>query len=158
MFKRIFLLLFLILFIGVNSCIAVTSDYMDQEKEFIDYQTNNMIEKMKIYRRAVYSTLEVTPPQTIEIKKLDKEFYAQIKPVLVEDFYTMNRLSRLTSKPKPLKKLLNVEKKKLKANRKVLDSYTTAYENNLYKILTPVQKDKYLKLKKEKLKEYKASF
>lgn len=158
MFKKIFLVLFLISFIGVNSCIAETSDYMVQEKKFVDYQTNNTIEKMKIYRRAVYSTLEITPPQAIEIKKLDKEFYAQIKPVLVEDFYTMNKLSRLTSKPKPSKKLVNVEKKKLKANSKILDNYTADYENNLYKVLTPAQKDKYIKLKKEKIKEYKASF
>lgn len=158
MFKKIFLLLFLILFIGANSCIAETSDYRVEEKKFVNYQTNNTIEKMKLYRRAVYSTLEITPPQAIEIKKLDKEFYAQIKPILSEDFYTMNRLSRLTSKPKPSKGLVKVEKKKLKTNSKILDSYTTAYENDLYKILTPAQKAKYLKLKKEKIKEYKASF
>ena len=158
MFQKIFFLLFLILFIGVNSCIAETSSYMVEERKFVNYQTNNTIEKMKLYRRAVYSTLEITPPQAIEIKKLDKEFYAQIKPILSEDFYTMNRLSRLTSKPKPSKGLVNVEKKKLKTNSKILDSYTTAYENDLYKILTPVQKSKYLKLKKEKIKEYKASF
>lgn len=158
MFKKIFLLLFLISFVSVNSCIAETSDYMVEERKFVNYQTNNTIEKMKIYRRAVYSTLEITPPQAIEIKKLDKEFYGQIKPILTEDFYTMNRLSRLTSKPKPSKGLVNVEKKKLKANSKVLDSYTTAYENDLYKILTPTQKSKYMKLKKDKVKEYKASF
>lgn len=77
MFKKIFLLLFLISFISVNSCIAETSDYMVEERKFVNYQTNNTIEKMKIYRRAVYSTLEITPPQAIEIKKLYKNLLSK---------------------------------------------------------------------------------
>jgi len=142
----------------MNSCFADNSNYADQERKFVEYQTSNTLNKVRLYRSAIYKTLEVTPPQMIEIKKLDKEFYAQIKPVFMEDFYTLNRLSRMTSKPKYSKSLVNVEKKKLKANSKVLDSYKDEYETNLYKILTPAQKAKYLKLKKERLKEYKASF
>lgn len=157
MFKKI-CFLFLISIFCMNSCFADNSNYADQERKFVEYQTSNTLNKVRLYRSAIYKTLEVTPPQMIEIKKLDKEFYAQIKPVFMEDFYTLNRLSRMTSKPKYSKSLVNVEKKKLKANSKVLDSYKDEYETNLYKILTPAQKAKYLKLKKERLKEYKASF
>ena len=77
-------------------------------------QTNNTINNAKLYRTAVYKTLDITTPQMIDIKKLDKAFYAQIKPVLMENYHTLNRLSKLTNQIKPSKKLVNVEKKKLK--------------------------------------------
>lgn len=156
MFKKI-CFLFLISLFCMNFCFADNLNYSEQEKKFIEYQANHAINKIKVYRSALYKSLDVTPPQIIDIKKIDKEFYAQIKPIFIEDFYTMNRLSRLTSKPKPSKGLVNVEKKKIKANSKILDNYKNEYEANLYKILTPEQKSKYLKLKKDRIKEYKAS-
>lgn len=156
MFKKIFFLV-LISVLSANLCIAYDMSASAQEKKFIDHQVKKTINNFRIYRSAIYQTLEITPSQAIEIKKLDNEFYAQIKPVFVEDYYTMNRLSKITSKPKYSKSLVNVEKKKLKANSKILDKYKDEYEANLYEILTPAQKAKYEKLKKERIKEYKAS-
>ncbi len=152
MIKKKFFVLFIALFL-CNASFAVTLN--EQEQKFIDYQTNKTINNVKMYRAAIYKSLEVTPPQAIEIKKLDKQFYSQIRPIFVEDFHTLNRLSKLTNQKKPSKKLVNAEKKKLKSNSKILDEYKDDYEKELYQILTPAQKAKYLKLKNERLKEYK---
>ena len=53
---------------------------------------------------------------------------------------------------------MNVEKKKLKENAKILDGYKDDYEVELYKILTPAQKNKYIQLRNERIKEYKATY
>lgn len=152
MIKKIFFVLFISLFLCNISFAATISE---QEQKFIEYQTSKTINNVKMYRAAIYKYLEVTPPQAIEINKLDKQFYSQIKPIFMDDFHTLNRLSRLTNQKKPPKKLVSAEKKKLKSNNKILDEYKDDYENELYQILTPAQKAKYLKLKKERLKEYK---
>lgn len=153
MLKRIILSLVFSIFV-CNLCFA-SNNFSNEEQKFINLQVNQAIEKFKIYRSAIYTSLEVTPPQAIEIKKLDKQFYEQIKPILKEDYKTLNKLSRVTTKVKPPKKLIVAGNKKLKENRKILDEYQASYEKELYKILTPTQKEKYLKIKKERLKEYK---
>lgn len=155
MLKKIFFLLFVSIFL-CNASFAV-ADYSKEEQKFVEYQANKTINNAKIYRAALYKTLGVTPPQAIEIRKLDKQFYEQIKPVLIEDYKTLSRLTKITNQKNPPKRLVNMEKKKLKENSKVLDEYKDNYESELYKVLTQVQKDKYLKLRKERLREYKIS-
>lgn len=156
MFKKIAFLFFISVFL-YNASFALPN-YSTEEQKFIEYQTNNTINNAKLYRTAVYKTLDITTPQMIDIKKLDKAFYAQIKPVLMENYHTLNRLSKLTNQIKPSKKLVNVEKKKLKENAKILDGYKDDYEVELYKILTPAQKNKYIQLRNECIKEYKATY
>ena len=64
---------------------------------FAEFQTSEILEKIKNGRAAIYSSLDLTSEQTHEINELDRIFYEKLYPELQEMSMLSQKLERIAS-------------------------------------------------------------
>ena len=78
---------------------------------FAEFQTSEILEKIKNGRAAIYSSLDLTSEQTHEINELDRIFYEKLYPELQEMSMLSQKLERIASSSDcTIKKVKSVRK------------------------------------------------
>lgn len=106
---------------------------------FAEFQTSEILEKIKNGRAAIYSSLDLTSEQTHEINELDRIFYEKLYPELQEMFMLSQKLERIASSSDCTIKKVKSVRKEFKVVERNLNLLKKDYEKQIGGILTAGQ-------------------
>ncbi|OLA74990.1 MAG: hypothetical protein BHW62_05010 [Acinetobacter sp. CAG:196_36_41] len=122
---------------------------------FAEFQTSEILEKIKNGRAAIYSSLDLTSEQTHEINELDRIFYEKLYPELQEMSMLSQKLERIASSSDCTIKKVKSVRKEFKVVERNLNLLKKDYEKQIGGILTAGQTVEYRVLKKKQQEDMK---
>lgn len=136
---------------------AFAEDLAAENKQLNNVHTDSqqILTKIKFYKNAIYSSLDLSVEQKEQINQLDEKLYKDIDKELVKVAVLSNRLIDIANSENCTKKAVNNVKKDFRPIQKNMYAVKKDYEKELYGILTKEQKSKYIAAKKQQREEYK---
>ncbi len=111
--------------------------------------SDELLNRLKTHRADIYASLNLTYEQKNKINKLDNQIYQELEPDLKQISLKLKQLENLANSENCTIERVDAIKRDFEKNEQKISVIKNKYEQEFIKILTPEQRVRYNKAKRE---------